>query len=317
MSLIDEKSRGVFAIAVTPFTEDGVVDFASVDSMVEFYLESGCSGLTILGVMGEAPKLTAEEAVGLTRRVIKRAGNTPVVVGVSGPAFSPMRALTNEVMDIGAAGVMIAPMAGLNTDQKIESYFRSVTELLGKTPIVLQDYPPSNGVYFSTNLLVKLFNDLPTLRVLKHEDWPGLQKVSEFRGAEVSANIRRISILVGNGGLFLPQELQRGVDGAMTGFAFPDMLVRVVKLHAEGKEDEAEDLFDAYLPLCKHEQQVGIGLAIRKETLRRRGVIRTNFLRSPGPTLDSIDQAELTHLINRLYRRLEVTGDATEFLRPK
>ncbi|MEC9206973.1 MAG: dihydrodipicolinate synthase family protein, partial [Pseudomonadota bacterium] len=130
MSLIDEKSRGVFAIAVTPFTEDGVVDFASVDSMVEFYLESGCSGLTILGVMGEAPKLTAEEAVGLTRRVIKRAGNTPVVVGVSGPAFSPMRALTNEVMDIGAAGVMIAPMAGLNTDQKIESYFRSVTELL-------------------------------------------------------------------------------------------------------------------------------------------------------------------------------------------
>ena len=183
MSLIDEKSRGVFAIAVTPFTEDGVVDFASIDPMVDFYLESGCSGLTILGVMGEAPKLTAEEAVGLTRRVINRAGNTPVVVGVSGPAFSPMRDLTNEVMDIGAAGVMVAPMAGLNTDQKIESYFRSVTELLGKTPIVLQDYPPSNGVYFSTNLLVKLFNDLPTLQVLKHEDWPGLRKVTEFRGA--------------------------------------------------------------------------------------------------------------------------------------
>ena len=102
----------------------------------------------------------------------------------------------------------------------------------------------------------------------------------------------------------------------MTGFAFPDMLVRVVKLYAEGKEDEAEDLFDAYLPLCKHEQQVGIGLAIRKETLRRRGVIRTNFLRPPGPTLDSTDQAELTHLINRLYRRLKVTGHATEFWRP-
>ena len=112
MSLIDEKSRGVFPIAVTPFTEDGVVDFASIDPMVDFYLESGCSGLTILGVMGEAPKLTAEEAVGLTRRVINRAGNTPVVVGVSGPALSPMRDLTNEVMDIGAAGVMVAPMAG-------------------------------------------------------------------------------------------------------------------------------------------------------------------------------------------------------------
>lgn len=315
MSLIDENSRGVFAIAVTPFTEDGVVDFASTDSMVDFYLESGCSGLTILGVMGEAPKLTPEEAVSFTRRVIKRAGDAPVVVGVSGPAFSPMKALTNEVMDIGAAGVMVAPMAGLNTDQKIESYFRSVTELLGQTPIVLQDYPPSNGVYFSTDLLVKLFNELPTLKVLKHEDWPGLRKVTEFRGAEASANMRRISILVGNGGLFLPQELQRGVDGAMTGFAFPDMLVRVVTLYTEGKEDQAEDLFDAYLPLCKHEQQIGIGLAIRKETLRRRGVIRTNFLRAPGPNLDATDQAELTHLINRLYRRLEVTGHSTEFWR--
>ena len=93
------------------------------------------------------------------------------------------------------------------------------------------------------------------------------------------------------------------------------MLVRVVKLHAEGKEDEAEDLFDAYLPLCKHEQQIGIGLAIRKETLRRRGVITTNFLRAPGPNLDTTDQAELTHLINRLYRRLEVAGHSTEFWR--
>jgi len=313
MPLIDETAKGVYAISATPFAEDGSLDLDSTDSLVDFYLESGCSGLTILGVMGEAPKMAPEESVAFTKRVLARARDIPVVIGVSGPAFNPMKALTDQVMHLGAAGVMVAPMGGLNTDEKIENYFHAVCDLLGDTPIVLQDYPPSTGVHFSNALLTRLFTDLPSLKILKHEDWPGLRKVTKFREAEAAGAHRRISILVGNGGLFLPQELQRGVDGAMTGFAFPDMLVRVVDLHAAGKEAEAEDLFDAYLPLCKHEQQIGIGLALRKETLRRRGAIKSAATRAPGPALDDTDRAELSHLIARLYRRLEEMGEATDF----
>lgn len=305
---IDETAKGVFAISATPFGDDGALDLDSTDRLVDFYLGSGVSGLTILGVMGEAPKLAPDESVAFTRRVLDRVGGrVPVVVGVSSPALDPMTALTKEVMDLGAAGVMVAPMGGLNTDEKIEGYFHAVCAALGDTPIVLQDYPPSSGVWFSTALLNKLFADLPTLRVLKHEDWPGLRKITQFRAAEARGERRRVSILTGNGGLFLPLELARGADGAMTGFAFPEMLVRVCETYADDPQ-AAEDLFDAYLPLVRYEQQIGIGLAIRKETFRRRGVIATAATRAPGPKLDADDHAELDRLLDRLERRLAELG---------
>jgi 4-hydroxy-tetrahydrodipicolinate synthase len=306
---IDETAKGVFAISATPFTDDGAVDHPSTDRMVDFYLESGVTGLTILGVMGEAPKMSPDESSEFCDRVLRRVDDrVPVVVGVSAPSLNAIESLTGRVMDFGAAGVMVSPMAGLRTDEAIESYFHAVCEALGDVPIVLQDYPPASGVYLSVPLLNKLFADLPSLKILKHEDWPGLRKVTKFREAESAGAHRRISILVGNGALFLPLELDRGVDGAMTGFAFPDMLVQVCERHAAGDARGAEDLFDAYLPLVRYEQQIGIGLAIRKETMRRRGVIASAKTRAPGPSLDTHDHAELDHLFDRLKRRLDELG---------
>jgi 4-hydroxy-tetrahydrodipicolinate synthase len=306
---LDESAAGVFAIAVTPFGDDGAIDFPSTDRMVDFYLECGVSGLTILGVMGEAPKLAPEEAVSFAGRVLERIdGRVPVVVGVSAPGLGVMSSLTQRVMDLGAAGVMVAPMAGLRTDEQIAGYFHAVCEALGDVPMVLQDYPPSSGVYFSVGLLNRLFADLPNLVVFKHEDWPGLRKLTQFRAAEARGERRRVSVLVGNGGLYLPLELARGADGAMTGFAFPEMLVQVCKMFAAGEGDGAEDLFDAYLPLVRYEQQVGIGLAIRKETLRRRGVLASAATRAPGPKLDADDHRELDRLLARLDRRLAEVG---------
>lgn len=311
---LDETAKGVYAIAATPFADDGALDLDSTRRMVAFYLDCGVSGLTILGVMGEAPKLAPDESVAFTECVLEAVGGrVPVIVGVSSPGLDPMAALTARVMDLGAAGVMVAPMGGLNTDEKIEGYFHAVCNRLGDVPVVLQDYPPSTGVWMSTPLLTRLFAALPALKMLKHEDWPGLRKLTQFRAAEAAGAHKRKSILVGNGGVFLPQELARGADGAMTGFAFPEMLVQVCDRHAAGDVDGAEDLFDAYLPLVRYEQQVGIGLAIRKETLRRRGVIATPATRAPGPKLDADDAAELTRLLDRLYAALAVRGVATDF----
>ncbi len=302
--MLDETAKGVYAIAATPFAEDGALDFDSIDRMVDFYVECGVSGLTILGVMGEANKLSNDESSAVAKRILDRLdGRVPVVVGVSAPSLNAIDALATQVMGMGAAGVMVAPMSGLRTDQQIETYFHTVCDTLGDTPIVLQDYPPSTGVWFSTPLLNRLFADLPSLKVLKHEDWPGLRKLTQFRAAEEAGERRRVSVLVGNGGLFLPQELQRGADGAMTGFAYPEMLVRVCSLHEAGKADEAEDMFDAYLPLVRYEQQIGIGLAIRKEILRRRGVISSAKTRAPGPSLDARDHAELDRLMARVEAR--------------
>ncbi len=307
---ISEAAKGVYIIAATPFTDAGALDLESTDRMVDFYLECGVDGLTILGVMGEAPKLSGEESTAFADRVLKRVrGRVPVIVGASAPALAPMQALTAKVMDLGAAGVMVSPMSGLRTDEAVENYVASVVKALGAdVPIVLQDYPALSAVYMSVPLVDRLFKSFPSLKVLKHEDCPGHRKLTRLRASEARGERRRISILVGNSALYLPQELRRGADGANTGFAYPEMLVEVCKLFFAGDADGAEDLYDAYLPLVRHEQQPGVGLAIRKEVLRRRGVIASAACRAPGPSMDADDHKELDGLVRRLERRLAELG---------
>jgi 4-hydroxy-tetrahydrodipicolinate synthase len=202
---------------------------------------------------------------------------------------------------------MVAPVPGLRTEEALGRYVAEVVGALGDIPWVYQDYPQSTGVSISVPCFLRLVADCPTLVMLKHEDCPGLNKITRIRQAASQTGGRRVSILCGNGGLYLPQELARGADGAMTGFAFPEMLVEVVRRWAD-QPQEAEDLFDAYLPLVRHEQQPGFGLAVRKEILRRRGVIASARTRAPGPSLTTADQDELTRLLQRLERALERLG---------
>ena len=318
MPLIDESARGFYVISATPFTDDGAMDWTSTDRLMDFYLDCGCDGITILGMMGEAQKLSQEESAAFVARVLKRVGTRiPVVVGVTSAGFSLMGELARHSIDLGAAGVMVAGVGALRTDDQIHGYFESVVKELGpEIPVVLQDFPQVNNVYLSPNLVNRLFADFATLRVLKHEEMPGLRKISKVRGAEASGTRkRRISILVGNGGQHLMQELARGADGAMTGFGFPEGLVEIIRRWFAGDKESAEDLYDAYLPVIRHENQIGLGLALRKETLRRRGAIASARARAPGPTLDADDQAELTHLLDRLERAKARLGIALPPLR--
>ncbi|MGE8687780.1 MAG: dihydrodipicolinate synthase family protein [Achromobacter sp.] len=304
--LINETSKGVYVIAATPFSDNGELDLESIDSLTDFYLEKGVTGLTILGMMGEAPKLTEAETTTVMRRVLKRVeGGVPVVVGVSDASDRNVERLSREAMSLGAAGVMIAPVPNLKTDEQVYAYYANIAALLGRDiPICLQDFPQSTGVHTSVAVIHRLIDAFPQIVMLKHEDFPGMRKLSQVREKSAADGRRRISILVGNGGLFLPQEMLRGADGAMTGFAYPEMLVQVCRLFHEGKPEEAEDLFNIYLPLLRHEFQYGIGLALRKETLRRRGAIRSAYVRRPGPVLDATDHAELGRLIGRLEASL-------------
>ncbi len=308
MTQITTGTKGVFVIAVTPFTETMAVDHASVDSMVDFYFDKGADGLTILGMMGEAPKLTQHEALDLARRTLARAGGKPVVVGVSAPGLAAIEELTKAVMDMGAAGVMVMPSASLKTDDQIFAYYETVVATIGSdVPIVLQDFPLVTGIHISNGLLGRIIEAMPSIVMLKHEDWPGLAKISAIRAAE-SKGRRRLSVLCGNGGMFLPEEMARGADGAMTGFAYPEMMVDVVRLAAEGDMDRAQDLFDAYLPLARYEQQPGLGLAVRKYTLAKRGAIGGATQRRPGTQLAPDAVAEVERIIQRQERRLEALG---------
>ena len=311
MAQLDTSAQGVYLITVTPFTDSGALDLSSTDRMVDFCLDKGVTGLTVLGIMGEASKLTMEESRSFVKQVMQRVkGRIPVVVGASAPGFAPMKELTQSVMDLGAHGVMVAPPATVRTDDQITAYFEMVNETLGpQVPWVLQDHPVATGVQMSAGVILKILKNSPSCVMLKHEDCPGLAKLSAIRAASERGEMRRISILTGNGGgLFLPEELSRGADGAMTGFAYPEMMVDVCAAHKRGDIERAHDVFDAYLPLARYEQQPNIGLAVRKHILAQRGVIASAAVRKPGPKLSAQDLADIERLIRRQTHRLAALG---------
>ncbi|QRE73074.1 dihydrodipicolinate synthase family protein [Methylobacterium aquaticum] len=295
-------AKGVFPIAPTPFHPDGRIDEASIDRMTDFYGEIGATGLTVLGIMGEAPKLDGAEAIAVASRVIRRT-KLPVVIGVSAPGFAAMGSLTRAVMEAGAAAVMIAPPPSLRTDDQIVGYYAQAAEVIGPdVPFVIQDYPLTLSVVMTPGVIRRIVTDNPNCVMLKHEDWPGLEKISGLRAFQRDGSLRPLSILCGNGGLFLDFECERGADGANTGYAFPEMLVDVVRLSAAGERERAHDVFDAHLPLLRYEQQPGLGLAVRKYVLMRRGILASDAQRKPGGGLSAAAKAEVDFLLERLAR---------------
>jgi 4-hydroxy-tetrahydrodipicolinate synthase len=299
----DAHAAGLYAIAATPFHADGRIDAESVDRLTDFYVGCGAAGLTVLGVMGEAPKLDAEESVALVRRVVGRAGRMPVVVGVTSPGFASMRTLARSAMEAGAAGVMIAPPPTLRSDDQVVAYFGQAREAIGDdVPFAVQDYPLAFQVVMTPSVLCRIVADNPSCVMLKLEDWPGLEKISALRALQQAKQMRRVSILTGNGGLFVDFEMERGADGAMTGYAFPDMLAELVALARAGERERAHDLFDIHLPLLRYEQQPGVGLAVRKYILQRRGVIACDAQRKPAAALSAAGRAEVDYLLGRLAR---------------
>jgi 4-hydroxy-tetrahydrodipicolinate synthase len=169
-------------------------------------------------------------------------------------------------------------------------------------PFVIQDYPLTFSVVMTSSVIRRIVMENPSCVMLKHEDWPGLEKISSLRSFEADGSMRHISILCGNGGLFVDFETERGADGAMTGYCFPDMLVDVVRFSASGQRDAAHDLFDAHLPLIRYEQQANLGLAVRKYVLMRRGILSSDAQRDPAVSLSARARAEIDYLLSRIAR---------------
>jgi 4-hydroxy-tetrahydrodipicolinate synthase len=289
---------GSFIIAQTPFAERGEIDLPSVDSLTDFYLGHGADGFVVLGVSGEGGKLSQEEALQVMTRFIARAQGKPVIVGVSNPSTAQLVSLASEAMERGAAGVMISPPSGLRTEEELFGYFSSLFAMLGNVPVVLQDFPGSSGVWMSVPSILRLIEHFPQIQVVKEEDLPSLEKITRLREGQQ----RRVAILTGNNGLYLPYEMARGIDGPMAGFSHPEMLSRVYRLCVEGNTEAAHDLFDRYLPLLSYEAQGFMGVAARKEIMRRRGAIRHATMRKPGPQLSPVHMAELDLLYRRVTR---------------
>ena len=289
--------QGVLPITLTPFTDDGDVDEASIDTLVEDYLGAGAHGLTILGIMGEAARLLDDEREAVLRRYLTAvAGRVPVVAGVSARATRMAIEYARRAEDAGAAAVMLAPPDNTKSLDLVFTHFRMVAEAVS-VPVVVQDEPVNTGVTMPAPFLVRLHNEIEGCGYLKLEETPTLPKISSVRAGVTVP----VGIFGGLGGLYLYEELLRGADGIMTGFGFPQVLVGTYERFVAGKREEAQEYFFRYLPLIRYEAQLGVGgVTIRKQVFARRGVIRSPHARFPAPPVDELTLAELDDLIAAL-----------------
>ena len=294
---MDNSSKnmsGVYNIMPTPFNEDETIDIQSLKSVTEFMLSSGLHGITVLGVLGEAHKLTdAERDIVLSAVIDVVSGEIPVCVGTSHPSTYGCIATSQRAIDLGASSVMITPPKLMRpSDAAVRDHYMTLADTLD-APIVIQDHPSSTGVYMSTELLLEMADSESALRNIKLEDEPSPKKASDLLSQNPA-----MKIFGGLGGIMFLEELRHGAVGTMTGFAFPNVLVRIYDKFNDGDLKGAEELFNRYCPLISFENQKYINLPLRKQAYYRRGIISSPTARKPHAPIDQMTLDELDKLLS-------------------
>ena len=288
---------GVCTITLTPFTEEGDVDLGGIGSLARLYLDSGVHGLTILGIMGEAHKLSDAERSKVMERYLEAAGDrVPVVVGCSAAATKVTIEWAREAEESGAAAVMVAPPNQVRNLDLVFEHYRRVAEAVS-LPVVVQDEPVNTGVVMPAAFIARVVNEIEGCRYVKLEEAPTTIKITSL----LEKIEDRVGIFGGLGGMYFYEELSRGAVGIMTGFAYQEILVRTYELFSKGKKREAREHFFRYLPLIRFEAQLGVGgVSIRKEVFKLRGAISSSHVRFPAPALDEETLRELEELVGLL-----------------
>ncbi|WP_293781139.1 dihydrodipicolinate synthase family protein [uncultured Aeromicrobium sp.] len=286
-------ARGTWAVLATPFDADGALDTVSLAREIHAFSVPGVVGLVALGVFGEAARLTAEERATVVRLVLGET-DLPVVIGL--PGLTADRVLSDTEMVMAAAPrAPQALMVQVHVDE-VDAAGEQLQEVhrAGGLPLVVQDYPVASGVTLSSGTLLAIVRELG-------DAVAGVKAESPPTSAAVAALASQIDAPVfgGLGGVGLLDELAAGSAGAMTGFSHPEAIAATVTAHERFGIDAAQDQWAPWLPLANFEGQARIGLAIRKEILRRRGILAHATVRPPAAPLP-------TALVPLLERHLSV-----------
>lgn len=287
--------EGVYSVLPTPFLANGDLDETSLRRVLDLFIGAGVNGVTALGVTGEVARMDDAERRRVLEVVVEHVnGRIGVVAGTTAEGTRTCIGYSRQALAIGATAVMVSPprMPKLNSEAVVRHYAALADAV--DIRIVVQDYPPISGFAMEPWLLARIAREIPRARTIKLEDPPTPFKTSRILAETGDVPVR---IFGGLGGVFLLEELMAGATGAMTGFAYPEILVRIVSLYRAGKVDEAAEVFYRAVPLMRFEFQEGIGMAIRKEVLHRRGALASPATRPPAAALDATTRAALDRVI--------------------
>ena len=290
-------NNGVHFMMPTVFNDEDSIDIKSMHSVCKFAKNSGCKGLVLLGVMGEAHRLSEHERNFLIEEISQLSKELGLILTIGASAESGYLATSYAAAasDSGAEQVMVAPPIMKKPNENVLfRYYEDINNSIGKnTRIVIQDLPEQSGVHMSPQFMVDLHKNLDKVNSIKLEDPPTPSKISKID----KLRSKDLKIFGGLGGLFFLEELKRGASGTMTGFAFTEILVEIYDLFSKDKITEAKDVFYKWLPLIRYENTAGISLSIRKEILRKRKITSYSNIRYPSPAMDEDDKKELDFIL--------------------
>lgn len=273
--------RGVFPILATCFHQDGAIDYASQERLIEFCIDSGVHGLVMLANASEGHLLSeVEKRKLLVFGLEKIGGRVPVIATVSHPASRVAAELAASAEGLGAAAVMTLPpffgrwRAGLG---EIRAHFEDLDRAVG-VPIVLQDHMLTD-IALPVDFLADLAADLERFQYAKLESGNIIHKARALRAA---AGEHLAGVFGGNSGIFLPEEREAGCCGTMPACYMPDVFRRAWDLLEAGEMDAAMAYFAPFSRLAAYEKDV-CNRCVWKELLVRRGVIACGAVRQPRP----------------------------------
>lgn len=290
--------QGIYPIVPTPFFDNGEVDYASIERLVEFMAGKQVNGLAIMGALGEGPKLTETERTRIIELYRRRMPESMgLVVGVRAPATDPARLMASQARELGADGVLLGPH-GIQKDKPLLEYYQLVSDA-ARIPCIIHDYPAVTGITMSVDLLAQIFQTAGQVQYIKLEDPPTglkMQALSRTVG-------NRLKVFGALGGMYALEELQLGAVGIMTGFIYAELLVRLYDYTRQGEWHKAAELFYDFLPLNRWEFQPGIGISLRKQLLQRLGIFTSARVRHPGMDADTRTVEQMVQIIDHLRRK--------------
>lgn len=295
--------KGIIPILPTPFHDDESLDLDSLSRIIEFMMGLGVEGITVLGVLGESNRLYDEERALIVQKAVSAsAKRLPVIVGTSHSGTGVVRHYSRMAQDLGADAVMVTPAKEPvpDEDRIVESFSRVADGL--SIPIVLQDHPASTDVHMSVALMLRLLKNVSRIRCIKEEAVPTAPKVRQLREGTKDSPV---PILTGLGALYAPFDLEAGSDGFNTGFAFPEVLMAMLRAAQRSNWKRVHELYAWFSPLIVFEQQPGV--AIRKELFRRRGLLRSARARHPGATISAPVAKQLEATLERTLPGIDIT----------
>lgn len=288
------KFRGVYAIPVTAFHEDGSIDFKGVSKCVEYCIETGSHGIVMPVNASEFFTLSDSERVAVIKAgVDANAGALPLVAGISGVSVQHAIELSLAAQDAGADALMALPPISRNVSPFVmEEYYRGIGEAV-ELPVFIQNHDPPAGQKVPLDVMVRLLKEVNTISYIKEETMPPGQAITaEFEAAGIALE----GVMGGMGGRYLLDEYARGACGTMPGCHMPDVHAALWGALERGDEAESIRIYNKMAPMLLFEN--AFGAAVYKNVLHRRGVIDSPHMRAPARRhMDSRDSDELDRLL--------------------